>query len=971
MSDEQAPRVDAFYAEPPADDGRVHPLHELQLPAGKGLVLAWRATGADKVRLEKLTGAKLEVLGEFPLVDGAGSHPIEAASECSYQLTALRGDASALCAQLVKVWLHEAGQPVSAVAHASVGQSADPADAWPLVLCGPMLRRVEPRRVCVFLATRLPCQLQLRVLDTAGANLAPAVWHETLALGPNLHVRLIDCVLPEPGPALQPGLVYSYDVVFKYEDPFDQKVQEQGFGALGMLAHRALGYGGDKLPGFALPPRDLSKLRLLHGSCRKPHGAGNDALALADSAIEAAADDAGERPHQLLLTGDQIYADDVDETLAGLVHQLALQLLVPRTADHRLRPGFHETLALSSTEVLTLASEGIAPGRARAQFMQARTAFTPDDPAPTHLVFLAEFFAMYLLVFSDALWPRNERGTLELPMIDPAGQSFCERSENQKDWRLVRKFAAALPSVRRALANVPTYMILDDHDVTDDWNIYRQWSEGVRASVAGTRIVRNALVAYAIFQDWGNCPARYAGSEPGASILTAVTCPDAATPPPLLAAPDSLAQLLDLGPAPAPGSSKRMRWNYTWEGEGHRLLVLDTRTWRHFPAGQQRAAAGLISPESIDEQLGRFARRGGPLAVVVSAAPVIGFPLAEEFLSLGGAAFKALEPLPPPPTFTAIRAARKVDSESWAGNPESFDFLIDKLAGFGSAIVLSGDVHYGFSATLDFEARGIEPARVVQLCSSSLHNEAGWAPAIAGLPALSLTLREAAEGASAVAAGAPSGPSGQVDPDRSHDGNIFDTRVYSGPRLAELVALAPKKTQELLEQLRQAPAQAGRVAQVEALHLGLSLCKELKAIPWVPETLARDPVFNDLIASLKEHADGRVQRVRFLEGRTPWPQPPGPGAVTEGDLKLEADRWSTQVAVTSCNLAELSFQATSGVAVAVTQTFLRHPLRLLPDPASAEVYGRPGPALAAIPRATLGTTVHTALLAPDLAGLAS
>jgi phosphodiesterase/alkaline phosphatase D-like protein len=28
-----------------------------------------------------------------------------------------------------------------------------------------------------------------------------------------------------------------------------------------------------------------------------------------------------------------------------------------------------------------------------------------------------------------------------------------------------------LPKVRRVLANIPTYMIFDDHDITDDWNI--------------------------------------------------------------------------------------------------------------------------------------------------------------------------------------------------------------------------------------------------------------------------------------------------------------------------------------------------------------------------------------------------------------------------------------------------------------------------------------------------------------------
>jgi hypothetical protein len=61
-------------------------------------------------------------------------------------------------------------------------------------------------------------------------------------------------------------------------------------------------------------PTDLN--HLLHGSCRKPHGGGNspDALSYGDSLLEKLEEtDAklNERPALLLLTGNQIYADDV------------------------------------------------------------------------------------------------------------------------------------------------------------------------------------------------------------------------------------------------------------------------------------------------------------------------------------------------------------------------------------------------------------------------------------------------------------------------------------------------------------------------------------------------------------------------------------------------------------------------------------------------------------------------------------
>src|SRR5262249_22032482 len=70
-------------------------------------------------------------------------------------------------------------------------------------------------------------------------------------------------------------------------------------------------------------------------------------------------------------------------------------------------------------------------------------------------------------------------------------------------------FESGLAKVRRVLANVPTYMILDDHEVTDDWNLNLMWYDRVYGTSLGTMTIRNALVAYALFQDWGNDPLKY------------------------------------------------------------------------------------------------------------------------------------------------------------------------------------------------------------------------------------------------------------------------------------------------------------------------------------------------------------------------------------------------------------------------------------------------------------------------------
>jgi hypothetical protein len=60
---------------------------------------------------------------------------------------------------------------------------------------------------------------------------------------------------------------------------------------------------------------------------------------------------------------------------------------------------------------------------------------------------------------------------------------------------------------RRILANTPTYMLLDDHEITDDFNITPEWDAAVSINSLGTQIVKNGMIAYWFFQGWGNDPA--------------------------------------------------------------------------------------------------------------------------------------------------------------------------------------------------------------------------------------------------------------------------------------------------------------------------------------------------------------------------------------------------------------------------------------------------------------------------------
>ena len=204
-----------------------------------------------------------------------------------------------------------------------------------------------------------------------------------------------------------------------------------------------------------------------YGSCRKvhdTHGGKRDALAGGDTLIAASPADVSKRPAALCLGGDQIYADDVHELVFAEVLKVA---------DRLERPD----------EVI------VGPGRTigrggRSIILRRYAKFTSDD-LDRHLVRFTEFLALYGLMWNLRNWSSR-----------PAKLDH---------------FLDGLPAVRRLLANVPTYMIFDDHDVTDDWNLSVRWRTEVYRTELGRRVVANALMAYWLCQDYGNDPDRYDG----------------------------------------------------------------------------------------------------------------------------------------------------------------------------------------------------------------------------------------------------------------------------------------------------------------------------------------------------------------------------------------------------------------------------------------------------------------------------
>lgn len=574
----------------------------------------------------------------------------------------------------------------------------------PLVLAGPLLRRVEARRLVLWLATSQVARPRLELdLGEAGTAIhelepgTPACRH--LVAGRHLHYLLVDVPLATPLPV---GRWIGYRLALAPLAPSAPPAWQD----LSLWAPD-LCYPGRTSPGFVFLPQVAA---LLHGSCRKPHYPSEDGLAAADRLLAeliAASEIPGApppipEPHPsslppeslpawpsaLLLTGDQIYADDVGGPLLRAIHQLIPRLGLPNEilAGGGLS-GLADAAALYRHPAGYYRRESLLPRHKHSHALREilfggveKPIFTTDS-AHNHLITLGEILAMYLLVWSPAPW-----AGLDLdppPGLDPAALALYE-TERQA----IAAFAADLPAVRRLLAHLPVAMIFDDHDITDDWNLSREWEEIAYAHPFSRRVIGNALLGYLLNQAWGNAPEAFPDEllALAGKVLAAPGCEAHET---------CVARLL-----------RFEQWHYTWPTTPP-LVVIDSRTrrWRSEVAARQ--PSGLMDWEALTDL--QQLLRGQPAALLVSPAPIFGVKLIE-----------ALQRL-----VTWFGHPLMVDAENWMAHPGAAHAILNIFRHPKTPrhfVVLSGDVHYSF--VYDVELRGrVRGPDIWQICASGLRNE--------------------------------------------------------------------------------------------------------------------------------------------------------------------------------------------------------------------------------------------------------
>jgi hypothetical protein len=397
----------------------------------------------------------------------------------------------------------------------------------PPVLAGPFVRRVEPRLCSFWIALSAPAVVTATIwkgIQTAGATpgtvasgnaKVASATATTRRFGKQLYVALVTIKVSAPAPTLEPGVIYAYDIqvganglkqlgLLKDEDPSTIPAAVRPFRAPAL----ALGYVQDRLPSFVTPPPLIEQTQIAHGSCRSSIVPFYDALAYLDDTISKTLTDPIKRPQQLFLTGDQIYADDLAASFLVMLSRLADDVIGSTEQMHVVAT--NQMAGVAGVPPLNIALDqqfpvslaNFPPDR-RLKAIVRLGGYTTGD-GDNHLLSYGEYVAMYLAAWSPFVW--NALGTADevYQPIAPSASAlapFLDRpedatayggditklraaqkaagSEFHKETAATEAYRSTVPHVARALANTATYMIFDDHDVTDDWNLNQKWTDRV------------------------------------------------------------------------------------------------------------------------------------------------------------------------------------------------------------------------------------------------------------------------------------------------------------------------------------------------------------------------------------------------------------------------------------------------------------------------------------------------------------
>ncbi|MBF7074994.1 alkaline phosphatase D family protein [Glaciecola sp. MH2013] len=563
----------------------------------------------------------------------------------------------------------------------------------PTIIAGPILRHTCANELVLWLASKSNMNIEARLFDEQQDSvLLDKAEHSqrTFCVGKHCYIHLISI----SGDAiLNPDKLYFYDLVDMSAD--ESESQEKSL--LSELSE--ILYKNCALPNFRLKKQIRN---LAQGSCRKPHFDGKDALVRLDTLVEQELaalqcdknndNDLQHRPDMMLMTGDQVYVDDVAGPMLHAIHQV-IELLGLHTENFEgatvdnLEDLIEHPDGYYQREQLLPAIDG-NDKLEKAFFSAKRKPVFTSVNAKNHLIALSEMLAMYLLCWSPVLWRH----------VSLEKKNLAQKHADiyHKESKLIQQFVDTLGQVRRALAHVPQYMIFDDHDVTDDWNLTRGWEEQVYGHKFSKRIIGNAMAAYFLCQGCGNPKEKMSEMFRRFDEVFSSSIVDANTKQLCAVKHEDLIEFIfDFD-----------QWHYQLDTSPP-IHVLDTRTQRWRSESSLNKPSGLMDWEALCELQQSII--GKESVIMVSAAPVYGVKFIEMVQKI----------------FTIFGGALTVDAENWMAHRGTASVMLNIFRHIKTPpnfIILSGDVHYSFVYDVKLRFRRNSP-KITQFTSSGIHNE--------------------------------------------------------------------------------------------------------------------------------------------------------------------------------------------------------------------------------------------------------
>jgi hypothetical protein len=560
----------------------------------------------------------------------------------------------------------------------------------PRLLCGPSVRRCDESFAWVWLVTSAGIEVEVRLFASYEPVSGPACRGTELGraastgnrIGTNAALHLVKVPCSEnkilgKGKVQVASALRIYEILYRSSSgellPLMNKEE---------LKERVL--PNQKEMSFLVPRVKATtdaKSRFIVGSCRKIQTIQSDfSTSFSSKALELWSPE-DSRPHFLVCCGDQVYADDVSASMWSAIRVIQKEIFGDFDRDK-------DFTSLS--------------GSARADFVKKEltSASGPYGVSPnpqTHLLTYTEFASLYILNWSPGivrtLLPESfERfGDIELKAMNV----------DSIVWQKI-------------FANTVSYFLLDDHEVTDDFRIDREWIKREKTSPRLRRFTGNALLSYLIFQGLGNDPVSFGLVQDAQSWAAKLIHG--------ISGDSKVAEDLD---------TKQLnwkRWSYSIPNVAP-ILVLDTRMGRNADSSETVGELQVFSPSKS----GSFKTLPVLSTNMFSATELVRCLDEVRTCPFGG----SLVIITPTPIFghlgleDKIRAQIEVSSdmpkwdyENWRSNPKSFKTLLETIGDnskYKNIVVVSGDVHCAFQATCKVSF-GIKNLNFVQVCSSPLAN---------------------------------------------------------------------------------------------------------------------------------------------------------------------------------------------------------------------------------------------------------